>query len=301
MSCYTVTDMAYKNFMGKANFERALNSLEGIILGIGADAHINNLEIEELQNWCLLQNDYQRFYPFKEIIPLVRESISDGILTQDEISDISWLCNNYLHSNHYYDSITSDLQNLHGILYGILSDGTINYAELEFLKKWLNDHYHLETMFPYDEVYSLLHTVMEDGELDLNEQRLLTAFFSDFIDASSSYNINAEEMNQLKTEMNISGICALGPNIELEGKMFCFTGVSTQKKRSEIAEIIVNKGGLFNSGITKKTDYLIVGAGGNPCWAFSCYGRKIEQAIELRKQGKNIVIAHEVDFWDTIG
>ncbi|MGG1613485.1 BRCT domain-containing protein [Paenibacillus phoenicis] len=296
-----VEEMSYAKFMSKANFEKALNSLIGIIQGISADKRINSREIEELQNWCLLQSEFQHFYPFKEIIPLVKESVLDGILTQDEIDDISWLCNNYLQTNHYYDAVTSDFHTLHGILYGIITDGTINYKELEYLKEWLDDHDHLETMFPYDEVYSLLHTVMKDGKLDSDEERLLKAFFADFVDTSSSYNINATEIQQLKKEMNISGICALGPNIEFEGKMFCFTGVSNRMKRSEIEEIILSRGGLFNNSVTKKTNYLIVGAAGNPCWAFSCYGRKIEQAINLRKQGMNIVIANELDFWDAIG
>lgn len=294
-------EMAYSKFMGKANFEKALNSLIGIIQGIRADSQINEMEIEEFQNWCLLQSPYQDIYPFKEIIPLIKESISDNILSPDEVEDILWLCNNYLHSNHYYDIITSDLHILHGIMYGILSDNNINYSELEYLKDWLKDHYHLESMFPYDEVYSLLHTVMEDGKLDKVEEQLLFAFFSDFVDHSSSYNINLDEVKKIKVEMNISGICALGPNIEFREKTFCFTGVSSRMKRSEIADIILNKGGIFNSTVNSKTDYLIVGDGGNPCWAFSCYGRKIEQAIDLRKKGKNIVIAHEVDFWDAIG
>lgn len=296
-----VEDMAYIKFMGKANFEKALNSLVGIIQGISADAQINSLETEEIQNWCLLQNDFQHLYPFKEIVPLVKESLSDGILSQEEIDDIFWLCNNYLNTNHYYDVITSDLHTLHGILYGILSDGKINYTELEYLKAWLNDHYHLETMFPYDEIYSLLHTVMEDGVLNSHEEKLLKVFFSDFVDTSSSYNINLDEIHELKKEMNVSGICALGPNIEFDGKLFCFTGTSSRMKRTEIEEVIVSRGGSFNNGVKKNTDYLIVGSEGNPCWAFSCYGRKIEQAIGLRKQGKNIIIAHEVDFWDAIG
>ena len=47
-------------------------------------------------------------------------------------------------------------------------------------------------------------------------------------------------------------------------------------------------------------DYLIVGADGNPCWAFACYGRKIEKAMELRKAGARIALVHESDFHDAV-
>lgn len=31
-------------------------------------------------------------------------------------------------------------------------------------------------------------------------------------------------------------------------------------------------------------------------WAFSCYGRKVEKAVQLRKDGSQVIIVHENDF-----
>lgn len=73
-----------------------------------------------------------------------------------------------------------------------------------------------------------------------------------------------------------------------------------QGTRKEIADIITELGGTCKSGVSKKTDYLIVGNGGNPCWAYSCYGRKIEDAVNLRKSGAHVVIVNETDFWDVV-
>ena len=36
------------------------------------------------------------------------------------------------------------------------------------------------------------------------------------------------------------------------------------------------------------------------CWAFSCFGRKVEKAVDIRKSGGTILIVHESDFWDTV-
>lgn len=284
----------------RAIFEKTMNVLKGIIEGIKADERINQNEIEELQNWCLLQSEQRSRYPFMEIVPLIERSIADGILTQDEIEDIQWICNNYLHSNPYYDVLTSDMHELHGIIHGIMSDNKINESELRYLKDWLDEYHHLETMYPYDEIYALIHKVMQDGRIEQQEELMMKAFFADFIDSKSSVNINPEEYRKIKMEMNIQGICTLAPNIEFNGKLFCFTGESSRLKRREIAEIITSKGGVFNNNVVKETNFLIVGDSGNPCWAFSCYGRKVEKAIDLRKQGQRIVIAHEVDFWDAL-
>ena len=58
--------------------------------------------------------------------------------------------------------------------------------------------------------------------------------------------------------------------------------------------------GLVEKNVTDRSDYLVIGSGGNPCWAYSCHGRKVEKAVKMRKQGHPIIIVHESDFWDAI-
>lgn len=126
------------------------------------------------------------------------------------------------------------------------------------------------------------------------------AFFSDIIDFTSSFNLNQLDFDRLKEKYSISGVCAVDPDICFEGKSFCFTGESYRAKRTEIAEIVTNLGGVFKPNVSKKVDYLIVGASGNPCWAYACYGRKIEEAVGLRRLGAKIVIVNENDFWNAV-
>jgi hypothetical protein len=45
-------------------------------------------------------------------------------------------------------------------------------------------------------------------------------------------------------------------------------------------------------------DYMVFGTAGNPCWAYACYGRKVEQAVALRKEGYRLMIVH--DFRDAL-
>lgn len=60
------------------------------------------------------------------------------------------------------------------------------------------------------------------------------------------------------------------------------------------------KTNTINNNVIQKTDFLIVGSDGDPCWAFSCYGRKVEKAVNLRKNGLPIISLHENDFWEEV-
>ena len=97
----------------------------------------------------------------------------------------------------------------------------------------------------------------------------------------------------------MSGLCAVYPEIKLEGKVIAFTGISDRATRKEIGGLIALNQGVVTDEVSE-ADYLVVGSGGNPAWAFGCYRRKVELAVNLRKAGHRIVIVNEADFWDAI-
>ncbi|ACL76176.1 BRCT domain-containing protein [Ruminiclostridium cellulolyticum] len=238
--------------------------------------------------------------PFDELIPLIQTSLEDNILTEEEIQDILWACNSFKGSSKYYNIITADIQKLHGIMHGILADNQISLEEIEGLRNWIFENHHLKGLYPYDELLSLISSVLSDGILDYNEKSMLKVFFSDFIDFNNSVNIDIYEINKLKDIIKIEGLCSVDPDINFCNELFCFTGVSSRLRRADIQNIVESLGGKFKNTVTKDTKYLVIGDNGNPCWAFSCYGRKVEQAVTLRKSGKSILIVHENDFWNAV-
>ena len=68
--------------------------------------------------------------------------------------------------------------------------------------------------------------------------------------------------------------------------------------RRELAQIIEELKGIACNSVKQDPDYPVIGAGANPCWAYVCYGRKVEQAVELRKKGMKLLVVHENDFLD---
>jgi NAD-dependent DNA ligase len=293
----------YRVYTSKSELHKAVNSLIGMVTGIGIDGVINDDEKSELINWCNLHERLSSKSPFSEIIPMINLILSNNPIEYDDIQDLLWLCNNVNSEGEfkeYYDIITSSIQQLEGILHGVLADNELSDEEIIQLSKWMDDHDFLKGTYPFDEVNSLLVSTLEDGIITDDERQILFAYFANFIDTRMSYNINEFDIKALQSKYSVSGICAVCPEITFENKTFCFTGASAKGTRNEIAKIIINKGGIFNNNVTKKTDYLIVGGEGNPCWAFSCYGRKVEKAVQLRKEGQQIIIIHESDFWDEI-
>lgn len=290
----------YRKYTAPAELHKAVNTLKGIVAGITTDYKISDDEVNELSHWCLCHEDLINKHPFNELIPLIKSSYADGIITTDEANDIVWLCNNFVSDSDYYDLITSSLQFLSGLIHGILADGSISDEEIHTLKSWMSSNDFLTGCYPFDEIDSLLTSILSDGVITNDERTMLTAFLSNFIDLKSSYNLNAKELSSLNEQYSIEGICAACPEISFDGNLFCFTGQSLKAKRNEIADLIVSLGGKFSNNVTNKTRYLIVGNNGNPCWAFSCYGRKIEEAVNKRKSGQILTIVNELDFWDTV-
>ena len=301
-------DSDFAHLVGPQVLCRSLNTLEGILEGIAIDKKINKNEVEALNKWLDDHKQYANSHPYNELIPLVRDSVKDGILDEEEKLDIIWLCNRITENSEFFDIVTADLQALQGIMGGIIADGVISKEEVAGLQAWMDDQTHLKASWPYDEIESVIISVLEDGVIDNQEHSMMLHFFDEVSDFKKYRKSNPKVEKQ---RMAISGVCALCPEIEIKHKLFCLTGKSERMTRGKIADEIAERGGYFTNQISKHVDYLVVGNAGNPAWGFSCYGRKIEAAMNWRKDifmarnlghqvPHDLVIVHENDFWDAI-
>jgi NAD-dependent DNA ligase len=287
---------SYRKYMGKAELEKKINSLLGIIEGIAIDGNINTDELSFLQIWLKDQEVHFSRHPFNELVPTLKNAIADGVITESERDDISWLCKR-LTSSDYFDTVTSGIQRLHGVVAGIASDGQITLSELQGLADWLENNEYLRNCWPYDEIDSLVTSTLADKKIDSAEHKVLMDFFVEFITLLDNKTIVSPLM---LSENHVTGVCAMCPEISFEGSTFCLTGTSHTYPRIKFKEIITELGGKAADDVSKKVNYLIVGANGNPTWAYACYGRKVEKAIQLRKSGHPILIVHENDFHDAV-
>ena len=286
----------YFHFTGPGRLEKAINSLIGLIEGVAIDGVINGAEVSFINTWLHENVELKNHHPFTELMPVVAEAIADGTLTNEERLNILWLCEK-LRSTGFFNAATADMQRLHGLMAGIVSDSEITEAELRGLSLWLAEHEHLRTCWPYDEVDSLITSVLRDGRIDDRERVQLHNFFGEFVALADNRTIVSPQLIQGESFL---GLCAVCPEMSFEGRRFVFTGASSKYSRTQFRSAVERLGGRVSESVSNKTDYLIIGADGNPCWAFACYGRKVEMAVTLRKQGARLLLVHENDFHDAL-
>jgi len=113
---------------------------------------------------------------------------------------------------------------------------------------------------------------------------MLLAFFTEFLAVLNERTIVTPVA--LGPEQTPGALCAVALDVTFHGSAFCFTAASAKYKRVEFEALVSALGASHTGTSPAKLYYLVLGAKGNPCLAFACYGRKVEKAVELRKKGR---------------
>lgn len=280
-------------FTGPAQIERDMHVLMGAISGIVCDQVINNIEKQQLEDWLNNMSLHIGREPYDSIIDTVRRALMDNLLTSEEKEDILWLCSKFVNEKPYYNLFTRDLQKLSGVIYGIVADTIINDQEIQYLDNWLEEHNHLQNCWPYDGLYNFLTHILSDGAITEQEKSELMSFLNVISD-------NGSETTENLIQLFSHNFYQIDPQIQILEQTFCITGLSKKFSRKQLAEAIIVRGGAVLDNVSGNINYLVVCAEKNQCWAYNSYGRKIEQAMKLRKAGKKIAIIHEFDLYDSL-
>jgi hypothetical protein len=169
----------------RQNRDRDINELEGLIRGIALDGRIVPEETQCLDRWCSRERYWHHGSLFREARARVREAVVDGVLDDEERADILHFCERLRSPNPFYSVATADMQRLHGLLAGVGADGVVNEEELRGLREWIDEAEMLKGTWPYDEVDSLVTSVLADGRIDEEEHRFLVMFTQEFLDATN--------------------------------------------------------------------------------------------------------------------
>ncbi len=83
----------------------------------------------------------------------------------------------------------------------------------------------------------------------------------------------------------------------VRGRACCLTGDFNYGTKDTVKDFIVKHGGRISNGVSRETTVLVVGEKGNANWAHGNYGRKVEVALLAKKEGKEVCIIAENDFF----
>lgn len=177
------------------------------------------------------------------------------------------------------------IDELIGMCRAMCADGKIIQAEAEMLHNWLIANKGITSNPVVEILFHRIHRILADGVLNSEEAIELFETLSQF----TGGNIETGEILKATT----LPVNTPAPEIFFPNKSFCFTGTFGFGTRAECEAFIDYKGGQAHPRVTKKLDYLVIGAYATDAWVHSSYGRKIEKAVSYRDIGVPIAIINE--------
>lgn len=174
-----------------------------------------------------------------------------------------------------------------GLARGLLADGKLTQDEVEFLQKWLAANLAISDQPVMRILYDRVNAALADGILDAEETTDLFSTLEQF--ARRDFELG-EALKSTTLPLD-----APPPELVFPGHRYCFTGTFTYGPRVMCEEAVQDRGGMVGS-LTKKVDYLVIGAYATDSWKHSTFGNKIIKACEWRDGGAPIKIVSE-EWW----
>ncbi|MGB3348301.1 MAG: NAD-dependent DNA ligase [Brucella anthropi] len=183
------------------------------------------------------------------------------------------------------DRISSrQIDELIGLARGLVADGAINQAEVEFLHKWLVANAGISDQPLIRVLFRRIDEILADGIVD-DEEKV------ELLDTLNRFANRDFELGEVLKPTSLP-LDHPAPALAFEGKRYAFTGTFTYGQRRHCEQAIHERGGT-TGGVSQKTNFLVIGSYATEAWKHSSFGNKILNACEWRDQGHPIVIVSE--------
>lgn len=193
------------------------------------------------------------------------------------------------HAFNWHRNLKKSLESLLGICRGIVVDGVVNENEIVFLDTWLKENTEIAKCWPSDVLAARVRSILADGRVTAEEAADLTDTIAQII-GGTTYDIGT--VSGMATRLPIDDV----KRLQFRNALFCLTGKFIYGTRRKCEEAIIDRGGQTADTVTKGLDYLVIGTLASRDWAHTSHGRKIERAIEYRRNGSRLVIISE-EIW----
>lgn len=164
-----------------AQIQNVAYELAGLIYGISLDGHVNKNEFDRLKIWCETHEPLCELEEFKELHQQVQPIIQSGIVTNEEIEDLTDILNDFLKKTGDHDQNKLNLYFLHGLFEGILASGEVNTYEVFKLNQWIQKNEHLADQKPFDELHQMISQVLKNHRISSEDGVKLKFFISDLM------------------------------------------------------------------------------------------------------------------------
>ena len=257
---------------------RTMSEFYGVIQGFSLDKKIKPEEENYIKQWVVENSSFKNNSELTEIFETLEKILDDGVITLEEMNELKFVTRKY-YNTIAGSPITNSLEELRGLLKGIITDNIISTEEGTNLIKWLYENIHLYDHFPFNHILSIFEEVLKDNIITEQESKSLI----DIIDSI------LQPVQSLCEQISC-----------VSNKHVCLSGNFSHGQKSDVEKVIINKGGLIDSSLKKTTDILVIGEYESQSYAHGNYGTKVRKAMEFNAKGCDIAIIKEADLFATL-
>jgi len=271
-------------FHANQKLEKALAALMGLLNGVTANQTLGEEDLLFLDLWLDTNRQLQQDPDVFDLMDTISDVRQFGKVTQAELDEVASLCHdilNYRRLNR--PKVEDEINELLGLLAGIVAgDQVQNTAVLE-LAHWLSLRPHLAHHWL---VESISKPVME-AKNHLTDSTTLKSLF--------------KRISGIHYELDglVYG-CSMGFEAEqitdIVGMRICFTGKFLTQDRKTLGLVAQAMGATVQPRVTQALDVLVVGELASSDWRYINFGRKVEQALRWKAQGKRIQLLGEAQW-----
>lgn len=171
-----------------------------------------------------------------------------------------------------------------GIARGVLADGTLTDSEIDFIRRWLVANVGVTQNPLIRMLERRMAAILADEIVDAEER-------ADLFELLHSFVANDFQLGEILRSTQLP-LCNPPPHIDFDGQVFTFTGTFAFGSRKTCETAVEERGGAAGT-LTRATRYLVIGEYVTDSWRQSTFGRKIEQAVDMRAKGHPIRIISE--------
>lgn len=179
-----------------------------------------------------------------------------------------------------------------GLLKGILSDKNLVDAEVRFLEDWLASNAFAANEWPGSVLRQRIHLALQDDILDPTEIGEIRDIIMSIVNGGKSPEYEQDLTTDLPLDKPTPPIC-------FHGKVYCFTGKLVWGSRRNAELEVLNRGGTIGKP-SKHLDFLVLGLMSSRDWKHSTHGLKILSAVNLKEKGCTVGIISEKDWAEAL-
>jgi hypothetical protein len=180
------------------------------------------------------------------------------------------------------------INELCGLIGGILADHVLTTDEIMFLADWLSRCNNLLHEWPASVIAGKVAHILDDGEITELEALELKELLSKIIGGEPA----GVNLQPRATRLPVDD----SPTpIEFLDHSFCFTGKFQYGDRKVCQAVTTERGGHIHKTVTRGLDYLVIGTLASRDWAHTNHGRKIESAVDNKRRlgARTFIVSEE--------